>query len=304
MLNREFETMCMLVLCLFLTGCGGGGKSGGGSLSDQYRKAMQITNPTARVTQLLAVAKKQEKAGDVLGADQSLASAAAAAESIEDANGRAIALNRVASDMARMGRPSEAKNLLKGVRKACEKIDDPEAKVPVLTRMSYMYGKYLDGQDAASIYLKNCEEIAGTISRPEGKIEAMLEVALTYYGLGDQEKTQSLIDQSLEDALALEDARKRADSIANAAAMLSKMKKTDEAKTVFQEAQTKAGEIEDPLSQAHALVHLGEKLTESGLKGAAHKILVQAEEVADKVTDQSMRGPLMDKIFAARKRLR
>jgi tetratricopeptide (TPR) repeat protein len=295
--------MGMLVLCLFLTGCGGGGSSGGGSLSDQYRKAMQITNPTARVTQLLAVATRQDQAGDMFGADQSLASAAAAAESIEDAKGRAIALNRVASDMARMGRRSDAKNLLKGVRKACDGIDDPETKVPVLTRMSYMYGKYLDAPDIASAYLKNCEEIAETISRPEGRIEAMLEVAYTHFGLGDEEKTQGLIDQSLEAARALEDARKRADSIANAAATLSKMKKTEEAKTVFQEAQAKTDEIEDPLSQAHALVHLGDKLIESGFTGAAQKILEQAEDVADTVTDASMRRPLMDKIFAARRRL-
>ena len=80
------------------------------------------------------------------------------------------------------------------------------------------------------------------------------------------------------------------------------MKKTDDAKAAFQEAQQEAEKIEDPLSQAHALVHLGEKLNESNLKGAAHKILVKAEEAADKVKDQSMRGPLMEKIYAARKR--
>ena len=113
---------------------------------------------------------------------------------------------------------------------------------------------------------------------------------------------QSLLDQSLEAARALEDTRKRADSMTNTAAYLAKMKKTDESKAAFAEAQKEAEKIEDSLSQAYALVHLGEKLNESNLKGSARKILEQAEEAADKVKDQSMRGPLMEKIYAARKR--
>lgn len=302
MFNHGFQTVCVLLFCLLLSGCGGGGKSSGGSLTDQYQKAMQTADPTARVTNLLRVAQKQDAAGDFMGTEQTLASAAAAGKGIDDAEGRAAALNRVASAMARMDQPAEAKNLLKEVRKASDEIDDPESKVSTLTRMAYTHGKYLDDKDVAAIHLKNCEDIAGSVTRPEGKVESMLAVAYVYFGLSETDKMQSLIDQSLEAARALEDTRKRADSIANAAAYLSKMKKSDDAKAAFEEAHQGAEKIEDPLSQAHALVHLGEKLKESNLKAAAQKILLQAEEAADKVKDQSMRVPLMEKIYAARRR--
>lgn len=272
-------------------------------MADQYSNAMKTADPTARVTQLLNVAEKQDSAGDLMGTNQSFGSAAATAKGIEDAQGRAAALNRVASAMARTDRPSEAKKLLKEVRKASEEIDDPEAKVWALSKMAHTYGRYLDGKDIATVYLKNCEEYAESVSRPEGKVESLLAVAYVYYCLAETEKTQSLLDRSLEAARALEDTRKRADSIANAAAYFSKMKKADEAKRVFDEAQQEAEKIQDSLSQAHALVHLGEKQIESNLKGTAQKTLGKAEEAADKVKDRSMRGPLMDKIYAARKRL-
>jgi len=299
MLNRGFQTVCALVLCLFLSGCGGSDKAGSTSLSDQYQKAMQITDLNVRTTQLLSVSGKQKKAGDLMGAEQSLASAAVAAKGIEDVEGRAAALNRVAGAMARSD-VTKAKNLLKEVRKASEEIDDPEAKVSVLSRMAYGYGKYLEDKEVATAYLEKCQEIAATVSRPEGKIEAMLAVVYIYYGLEEAEKMQSLLEQTLETARSLEDTRKRADSIATAAAFLVKMKKTDEAKGIFGEAQKEAGKIEDPLSQAYSLIHLSEKLNESNLKGAARTVLGQAEKTADKVTDQSMRGPLIEKIYAAR----
>ncbi|MCH5378313.1 MAG: hypothetical protein JJ992_30520 [Planctomycetes bacterium] len=57
----------------------------------------------------------------------------------------------------------------------------------------------------------------------------------------------------------------------------------------------------DPLSQAYSYVHLSTALIESDRKGEAQKVLELAEASADKVTDQSMRGPLMDKIYATRR---
>jgi len=250
------------------------------------------------------VADRQRKARDMLGADRTLGSAAQAAAGIEDAIGRAIALNRVASAMARMDRLSEAKKVLRTVRQTSEEISEPESKVSVLTRMAYTYGKYLGKKDIASASLQQCEEIAGAIARPEGRIESLLEVALTYFGLGQSDRMQAVLDRSLEAARSLGDERQRADALADAGAILGKMKKADEAKKVFQEAQAAAEAIDDPLRQGHALVHLAQRLAEAGFKGAAQKILRQAEAVADKVADASMRGPLVEKIVATRKKLR
>ena len=282
-----------------LPGCGGSGS--GESLSAQYQQALQIADSELRVTQLLRVADKQHSAGDAAGVDKSLASATDAARLVRDAGGRATALNRIGMVTARMNRPSDAKNIFREVQKTVGEMSDAEARSALLTRMAYTYEKYLGESREAADLLDRAEQNADQIARPEGRIEALLEVAYTYFGLGHEQQAQQRVDRTLDDARGLEDVRKRADSLASAAAIVIKMKQADTAKTLFQEAQQTAGEIPDPLSRAYAYVHLGTKLIAADLKGAAQKVLQLAETSADQVTDQSMRGPLMEKIYATRR---
>ncbi len=293
----------LVVLALIGTtvaGCGGTKKSGA-SLDAQYRKAMAEPDPAARVNQLLTVADKQGKAGDILGMEQSLSAAADVAKGMDDAKGKSLALNRVAEALGKAGRASETKGLLREVSKAADQITEDEIKVSVLSRMALVYGKYLNGQDVATGYLKNCEETAAGIQRPEGRIDALLEVALTYHQLAMADKAKGLLDQTLQAARSLEDSRKRADAVANAAATLSRMGKTDEANTAFQETEKLAGEIPDPMSRAYALVHLSGQLRACGRRADAQKALQQAEAAADKVTDSSMRMPLLETIERSRR---
>jgi tetratricopeptide (TPR) repeat protein len=303
MATRTAWTLCAAAALLALTGCGGDANPGGGSLDAQYQQALQASDPTLRVSQLLTVAGKQNDAHDMAGAQRSLASAAESAKTISDAKGRAAASNRVASALARMNRPGEAKKLLREVSKAAEQIDEPEARITALTRMAYTYGKYANDLDVATAYLQTCEEAAEQVARPEGQVESMLEIAYVYYGLESSDRMQALLDRALQTARGLEDTRKQADALASAGAMLHKMKRAEEAKAVFQEAQSTSGQIADPLSRGYALIHLGKQLDASGLKSAAQKILQQAEQAADQVQDQSMRTPLMDAIYAARRGL-
>ena len=291
-----------LLICTAVAGCGGSKKrSSGASLASQYRKALAEPDLTARVSQLLVVAEKQDKAGDLLGMQQSLNDAADAAKGIDDAKGKALALNRVAEAMGRAGQPTEARNLLREVSKAADQISEAEIKVTVLARMAYTYGKHLNSQDNADAYLKNCEELAAGIPRPEGQIDALLEIALTCHELAMADKAKGLSDQALKAARALEDARKRADAVANAAATLSKMNKADEAQVLFQEAEKLAGEIPDPMSRAYALLHLSDELKDVGRRTDAQKALQLAEAAADKVTDSSMRIPLLETIDRSRR---
>lgn len=89
--------------------------------------------------------------------------------------------------------------------------------------------------------------------------------------------------------------------MADAAAILAKMQKADEAQAVFKEALQAAGEIADSLSQAYSYRHLSEKLNKAGKKAAARNVLEIAEQSADKVGDQSMELHVMEKIYAARR---
>ena len=290
-----------LLVCTALIGCGGGQKKSGPSLDSQYRTALAEPDLAARVSRLLALADKQGKAGDLLGMEQSLNAAAGAAKGMDDAKGKGLALNRVAEALGKSGRASQAKSLLREVSKAADQIAEDEIRVSVLSRMSYVYGKHLGSQDVATGYLRNCEEIAAGIQRPEGKIDALLEVALTYHELTLADRAEALLNQSLQSARALEDPRKRADSVANAAATLGQMAKSDEANAAFQEAEKLAGEIPDPISRAYAFVHLSDKLKACGRRAGAQKALKQAEAAADQVTDSSLRIPLLETIDRSRR---
>jgi tetratricopeptide (TPR) repeat protein len=297
---REYATAWILIFGVFLPGCGGGGS--GESLTAQYQQAMQVADAELQVTELLRVAEKQHAAGDSVGVDRSLVSASDAAKRVADAGGRATALNRIGMVTARMNRPYEAKTLFRDVQKMLGDVADPEARSALLTRMAFAYERHLGEAREAADLLDRAEQNAGQIGRDEGRIEALLEVAYTYHGLGHQPQAEQRLNRSLEDARNVQDVRKRADSLASAATIVTKMNQEDQAKTLFQEAQQTAAEIPDPLSRAYAYVHLGTKLIEANLRGAAQRVLQLAEDSADKVTDQSMRGPLMDRIYATRRR--
>jgi hypothetical protein len=302
MLRTLLSVGCLLGIAA-VVGCGGAGGSGGPSLASQYQEAMTIPDPTARVTQLLSIADQQDKAGDLLGTQTTLGSAAAAAKSIEDPSSRGFALNRVVATTAQIDSVTKAKDLLKEVRKAAEAITDPEAKVPVLARMAYNYGRYIDAMDTAQLYLKQCEEVAATIPRPEGQVAAMLDITLIHHGLENTDKANAVMDSTLDLARELEDVRKRADSLADAAALLFRMDQQETAEQVFAQSQQAAESLEDNLSKGFALLHLSTKLGEAGYRVEAQDVSQAAEDVADQVGDQSMRQPLVDKIYAARSRL-
>jgi tetratricopeptide (TPR) repeat protein len=299
--RSRIAVVALLLIGTALLGCGGKKKTSGPSLEDQYRTAMTEPNLAARTSQLLTVADKQRKAGDLLGMEQSLNSAAEAAKRMDDAKDKALALNRVAEAFGRAGRLAESKSLLREVSKAADQINEDEAKVTVLAKMAYTYGKHLNNQDLATSYLKNGEEIADGIPRPEGKIDALLEVALTCHELAMADNAKGLTDKSLAAARGLEDVRKRADAVTNAAATLSKMNRVNDAQATFQEAEKLIGEIPDAMSRAYAWLHLSDQLKASGRRPDAQKALKQAEAAADKVTDSSMRGPLLETIDRSRR---
>lgn len=55
--------------------------------------------------------------------------------------------------------------------------------------------------------------------------------------------------------------------------------------------------------KANAYLHLAKKLKEAGQKDSAKSLLTKAENLADKLTDASLRGPLKTEIELARKGL-
>jgi len=183
----------------------------------------------------------------VLAMEQSLNSAADAAKRMDDAKGKALALNRVAEALGRAERAAESRSLLREVSRRPTRISEPRPKSRVLTRMAYTYGKHLNSRTSPPVTWKNSEEIADGISRPEGKIDALLEIAFTCHEC-DGGPGEGLSDKSLAAARGLEDSRKRADAVASSAATLSKMNKADETRPRSRKLKSWSVRFRDPMS--------------------------------------------------------
>ncbi len=283
-------------------GCSDGKKkSAGPSLDALYRKAMAEPDLAARAVQLLSVADKQTQAGDVLGRDQSLAAAADAAKNVDNAQERALVLNRVAECCGRAGQTTEARGLLREVSQTADQIDDLEIRVTALARMACTYGKYLNSQEIAAGYLKNNAELASGITDPAGRINAWLEIAVAWHGFDQPAQARAQFEQAVEAARAIEDPRARADAVASTAMTANKLGDRDQAAAIFDEAEKRAGEIPDPLSRAYALLELSAKLKASGRTAQSQRAIKLAEAAADKVSDSSLRQPLLETIDRARR---
>jgi tetratricopeptide (TPR) repeat protein len=298
--NRACAVVAVLISFIAaggLAGCGDGGKKTKpkGNITKLENEIKKIEDPEQKARKFVELAALKQKAADNAGSVSALSSAADMADQIEDAKGKANVLNLVADAQARHDLASEAKGLLKKVQSALEKIEEPGAKLPILSKMAATYA-LIGNKDAAAAHLKTCEELAAGIEVLEVKISSLLDVAVAYDKIESTADSQRLVDQAFELARAAEDKRKQSDALSEIGGKLASMKKSDAAKAAFDEAEKTSEEIEAPESRAYALVTLAEKQIGAGLKSAAADTLKKALKVGDKISDASVSGPLTEKI--------
>jgi tetratricopeptide (TPR) repeat protein len=299
-MNWRILTLLMLLATL---GCGGKAGPKQKSLTDQYTAALKQPDAVVRSKELTKVAEKQNKAGDGLAAQTSLASAAVAAKEVTDPSSRATCLNTVAAAMCRLDQISDAKPLFSEAARAIDEIKDVDAKITPLTSLATSTASYLKNPDLAAEYLKKGEAAAEAISNPMIKAQALGRIATTYSKLPKEEDTKRVSDKALEFARSQPGAKEKSDTLAEVAAQLHLMKKATEAQATFDEAQKEADKVESQDGKANAYLHLAKKLKEAGQKEPAKGLLTKAENIADKLKDASLRGPLKTEIEQARKGL-
>ena len=94
----------------------------------------------------------------------------------------------------------------------------------------------------------------------------------------------------------MKDPRQRSDGLGEAAAALSGTAESPQAAALFEEALTSARQIEDPVSQAHALADLAARLGRSRQGEKAREVLAEAERAADRISDRGLQQEVMEKI--------
>jgi tetratricopeptide (TPR) repeat protein len=292
----------MVALAAFsLAGCGGGSGKKELSLDQQLKKATAEPDETMRAKKLATIGEKQIKAGDMLAGESTLSNAADTATKIEDPSKRADALIFVGKALAGAGKTNEAKKMIREAAKALDKVEDPVPKAKALARLGEAAGAQLNNPDSAAEHLKNAEATAEKIEDAVTHSAVYGEILIAYEHVKQPAEADKIATKVQEYAKSREKPREQVDCLAELATALGRAKKNDACSAIFDEASKLAEAIKDDASRGYAYLNLGKKLKAAGRPEDARKAISDADDAARKITDGSIRAPLVADIQAAAK---
>lgn len=303
--NRILLAISVLSLTS-LPGCGGGssgGSSGAPSLTQQIDNAAKRSDPSQKSRELVPLALRQHKGGDLNGAEKTMRMAAEAARSIPEPTSKAARLNNVAAGFGQLSLTDEVKGLLREVREAIDAIHDKPERIGPLAELGANQGLYANSRSSAESALQEAEEIARSVELPLERVRALNKVAYGWSRLQDVDNGERLIGDAKELASELEDARAKSEGLADIARTLQRMQKPDDAEKLYAEAESAASQIERPDSQAFALIYIADKRLLASQRGEAQKLVEKADELTRNIKDGSIRGPLQEKVDETRRRV-
>jgi len=282
----------LLTSLTFFVGCGGG-SSKGPDLAAEKAKALKMSDPVARSHNLVTVADRQRKVGDVMGAKSTLSAAEDAAQTVEEPASKARSLVQIAASRLRGGDLVDGGNTLKQAEKAVDGIVDPAAKAEVLAEMAGAY--QAESPDKANYMLSQAKDEVEKVTDPEQKGLASVRVAAALVKADKKEAAQTFIDAAADLARPLEDMRRRADALADAAILELKLD-AEKGAALLTEAKAAADGADSPYTQAHAHLSIAKKLAAAGKKGDARTQADKSMDLSDKVGDSSLRSELKEQI--------
>ena len=284
-------------------GCGGGGKQGK-SLTQQFQDALKVSDSSLRARRLIAVAEKQKTAGDISGMSTSLGAAKEAAAAITDPVSQANSLILVAGAYARLDQSTDqVKQLLRDAGKSIDRIEAVDAKVLPLADLAAATSQHLQNADAAAFHLKAAEQASEKIELPPSRVRALGRIGRAYSKARLDSEAERVMSQASDLAAGQSDPRVKADCQAELAAAWHALGDADQAQAEFTAAKQSAATIADKSSHAYALLNIAEKARTAKQAALGRKLLLEAQDVAEKVEDGSIRGPLVEEIDAALKKL-
>ena len=277
------------VVAFVLAGCGGdSSNSGQSALSyhQQVARALKEPVPDVQAGTLMEIGAKQGKAKDLSGAEKTLELAAKACRKIQKAETRATMFARLAEKQIGIGERSAARRSFAAAREAADQIEDPESTARTLATLGATQGTLKDVAGADQT-LKAAEAKAADLKDPAGRISVLNTIAAGYQKIAQEAEVQRVLQGALATALAVEDGRNRTDAIAEVAATQAKLKRSDAAKT-FDLARASARKIENPYSQAYALMEIAKKLSKAGRHTQTHEVLAEAAKVTKKIPEPDL----------------
>lgn len=266
--------------------------SGKLSFQEQIAKAQGETNPAYRAKRLIVIGYQQGKAADRTGAVETLksawkdcgvisdaaarsyvwslmaevqaglhnrsqsrraaAEALTAAEKIESAEGKIVALARVAKVQYISIDLATAKSTLQSTEKLAEKIDDPQGKPLVMCAIAKAYWN-IDQKDQAERVLGAALDFADSLTDLKKRCPALAEIAAQQADLGRRKAATRTFKLSLESARKIEDPYAKVYAMGKLAKKLSAADLHAQAHKVLHQAESEAAKIPQPDLQRQAL---------------------------------------------------
>lgn len=307
-------------LLAMVVGCGGSTTPTNvqPTLSIEQQITTALANPADTAAKMLAdIAIGAKQKGNPDGAKKALALAVEQSEKDELAEnpmGRVNALSAVAKaqhEVLLLDRKA-AKDTLQKAASAADKIEQPEVKVTALIQVADAQVAMKSNAQALDT-LKKAKETAGGLTDPLGKTLSLCKIAQAYQAAGNtgsaeaaatdaEAATAAISTDGLEGEELDSLIRVKSTCMANVGATQAKLKKDDAAKAAFDESESLARKVTDPLKQANAMYELGEQLIAAGRMQQAGAILEEGRQTAKK-GPASLSAALIDKIIRAQVRV-
>ena len=280
------------LIWLAIGGCTDKPASGKLSFQEQIARAQGETDPAYRARRLIVIGYRQGKAADRAGAFETLksawkdcgvisdaaarsnvwslmaevhaglrnrpearravAEALIAAEKIESAEGKVVALARTAEVQYLAIDRATAKSTIQSVEKLAKEIDDPRGTPLAMCAIAEAYWN-IDQKDHAERVLGAALDFANSLTAPRKRCPALAEIAATEASLGRREAATKTFKLSLESARGIENLYARVYAMGKLAKKLSAAGFHAMAHEVLDQAESEAAKIPQPDLQRQAL---------------------------------------------------
>jgi len=266
--------------------------SGKLSFQEQIARAQSETDPAYRARRLIVIGYRQGKAADRAGAVETLksawkdcgvisdaaarsnvwslmaeahaglrnrsearravAEALTAAEKIESAEGKVVAMARAAEVQYLAVDRASAEATLRSAEKLAKKIDDPQGTPLAMCAIAEAYWN-IDQKDQAKRVLGAALDFANSLTAPRKRCLALAEIAAAEANLGRRKAATKTFELSLESARGIEDLYARVYAMDKLAKKLSAAGFHAMAHEVLDQAESEAAKIPQPDLQRQAL---------------------------------------------------
>jgi len=287
---------------LGLAGCGSTEKPEK-TLRTQFDEALALKDPAARANRLCSVARKLGEAKDFSNQQQAVRGAADAADKVEEPLIRAGLQIKVAAELVRVEKLVEAREMLDKARETSHAVEDPVAKIRVITDATRGLRAIPSSSTAIAAYCQEAVEVADKLESPVDKAKQFAVIAHSSVGSEIKTLPDDCLAKSRAAAAEITDAAGQTLAQAEIGAALARMEREDEATAAFKEAVACSGKVESPYTRAETQLAMAKTLHAVKREADMNAAIAAAEKSIAKIDSPSDQAAVKERLREFQKKL-